>query len=492
MTAAMVSAGICGALVSVAPLVGGALLGTVGLVGWLGLCQRRPEIAFAVVVAFVVFSSHLFAVAYNFGVPGSLIRVAILTKDVLAWLLLAVLATRAVSEKRPAWPLVAVGTYVAICGAFWFLTPSPAPLPVEVQSIRNALIPALALGSVALLTVRERRRVSVLCVRMVAVAAAYALFELTLPRTFLTQVIGIGPYWAEVKDQPLFLDPETQLPWNFAITAGFPRLTGTFGDPLSAGEVLGAALILAVAYRSALRRVNLTIFVISAALLLSFTRNGWLLAAMGLSVFVILRYGVGRALIGAIATVAVTFGAIQVVSPLRTYLSGILSGDDASTLAHQEALQYSLSLNFPLLGLGWGTGGSGAYNTYAAAVTSENSYVVILTQVGWSGFSLLVLLAVLLAGMSVRRQTFVAAGVAVLLAQVVTGLVSENLLTFNGGFLPFATAGLVAAAPRFTSALPRSNQLTDAPATLAKARPPRSDATTEDGAHCPPTSTRLT
>jgi hypothetical protein len=272
LTAVMATA--FGVALVLQPLLGAAAVGLLVIAGWLQLCHRRPALALTFVVATIVFSSHVFALAHVAGVPSSLIRPMIGAKDLLAWTLLAVLALRAMHERRQSWavPLL-VGAFLTLGAVVYVLFDSPAPLAVQVAAMRGASLPVLSLGCVALLSRDERRRVAVASVHVVVIGAGYALVELALPRSFVSETVGVGRYWVEVKDQPLFVDPLTDLPGNFFTSVGFPRLTGTFGDPLSAGEMLGGALVLAVAYRSALRYPNLVTLPITAALLLSFTRN---------------------------------------------------------------------------------------------------------------------------------------------------------------------------------------------------------------------------
>ncbi|WP_170121453.1 O-antigen ligase family protein [Geodermatophilus tzadiensis] len=430
------------------PLLGAAAVGLLVVAGWLQVCHRRPAVALTFITATIVFSSHVFAMAHVAGVPSSLIRPMIGAKDLLAWTLLAVLALRAMQERRQSWavPLL-VGAFLTLGGVVYVLFDSPAPLAVQLAAMRGASLPVLSLGCVALLSRDERRRVAVASVYVVLIGAVYALVELALPRSFVSETVGVGRYWVEVKDQPLFVDPLTDLPGNFFTSAGFPRLTGTFGDPLSAGEMLGGALVLAVAYRSALRHPLLVTLPITAALLLSFTRNGWLLAAAGVTALAAVQYGVGRALLRMAAIVVAIVIASAAIRPLGDYLGGILSGDDASTLGHHSALEYSLQLfqNFPFFGHGWGTGGSAALNTYAEAVTAENAYVAVLTQTGWLIGMMVSFLVLWLCHLAVRNQPLAAIGATVLLVQAVTAFISENVLTFNAGFFPFLTAGLVAA-----------------------------------------------
>jgi hypothetical protein len=209
VAAAVVLAALGGGLVAEEPAIAGGPVAVGLIAGWVVLCRRRPALAFTFVVALVVFSSHAFALAHNVGAPASLIKYAILAKDILCWILFAALAVRLVRERRDAGPLLLVGLFVAICGTFLVLVGSPAPPIVQIQAMRGVLIPMLAMGTVALLRPGERRRVSVLSVYMIAIAAAYALCELLLPASYLTDVIAVGRYWSDVKEQPLFLDPLT-------------------------------------------------------------------------------------------------------------------------------------------------------------------------------------------------------------------------------------------------------------------------------------------
>lgn len=442
----LVLAAGAGAVAAWQPSIAAFLTAVVLVSAWVRLCARRPVAAVGVLVAVVVFSSHALALAYSMGVPASAVRAMIGGKDLLAWSLVIVLAGRALRERRSSWAVpLWIGAFLVSTAAIFVLMPSPAPMGAQLSAIRGAAIPVLALACVALLGQGERRRAGIVTAYVVAVGATYALLELALPRTFLTNTINVGAYWSEVKEQSLFIEPVTNLPGNFFTTSGFPRLTGTFGDPLAAGAVLGAGLILVVAYRPLLRYRNLLLIVVSAALLLTFTRNGWLLAAVGLAALAVRRHGFGRALGWGIGAAIAVLTATWAFPPLNAYLTGVLSGEDASTLAHEAALQQAFQTAIPVIGEGWGTGGAVALNSFAGAVTTENAYAAVLTQIGWVGAVLLGVPLLALGYLTVRGQPLAAVGGAVLLLEAATGIVSENVLTFNAGFLPFVAAGLVAA-----------------------------------------------
>lgn len=437
----------CGTAAAVQPILLLLLGAAVGAAAWARFAYRRPVAAFTVIVGMIVFSSHVFALANQAGVPAGMIRSAIAVKDVLAWLLLAALIIRAVGQRRPlpvVWPLLLVAGTSA---AYLVLGDSYMPLAAQVQSIRGATVAVLALATVALLDPEERRRVAGALVHVVGLGAIYALIELTMPASFVKDVIGVGNYWMDVKEVPRFIDPATGLPGNFFTTQDFPRLSGAFGDPLSAGQVIAVALVLAIAYRASVKHARILIPVLAVALALTFTRNGWLLAALAFVAFSIRRYGLGGTCARLLGVTAAVTAAMQLVEPLNVYISGVLSGTDSSTLGHQQALEESLDTPFSFIGAGWATGGSWAANFNADAVSSESAYVAVAAQVGIIGGLFFLLALFILCRTVLAGQPMAIAGAAIVAALLVSAAISENILTFNAGFLPVAGIGLVAAAP---------------------------------------------
>ncbi|MDL5158968.1 hypothetical protein [Actinomycetospora termitidis] len=427
-----------------------AVLTVVGLVlagGWVALCWRAAHLALLVILVVLIVGSHVLALLHTLGIESGPLRAALAVKDVLAWSMLLLLVLRAVvTRTRIAPALLVIAALAAIVGFLVFGT-SPAPLGVRLESIRGALVPFVSLGCAAFLTTGERRRAAIGFVAVTVPAAVYALVEMTLPSSYLLGVIGVGRFWVDVKGVPLFLDPATGLPGNFFVTSGFPRLTGTFGDPLSAGTIIAAALVVALVYRERLRAPNLCAVILTVALLLTFTRGGWIVAAFGVAALLVVRLGVARAAVVGTAGAVVAGVVALVVTPIRTYLEGILAGRDSSTLAHQEALSAAGRLRFTLWGQGWGTGGTVAQNSFAEAVTAESTYVALLTQIGYVGTLLLALIVVALVVSGLRHSPVAPVGAAMLVALAIGGIVSENMLTFTGAFPVFVGALLLTGAP---------------------------------------------
>ncbi|GLZ51674.1 hypothetical protein [Actinomycetospora sp. NBRC 106378] len=421
----------------------GLLLGC----GWIALCWRAAHAALLVILVVLIVGSHVLALLHTAGVESGPLRAALALKDVLAWSMLLVLVLRAVVTKTRIGPALLVVAAVAVIVGFLVFGTSPAPMSPRLESIRGALVPFVSLGCAAFLTAGERARAAVGFVAVTVPAAVYALVEMTLPSSFLLNTIGVGRFWVDVKGVPLFLDPATGLPGNFFVTSGFPRLTGTFGDPLSAGTILAAALVVALVHRARLRAPTLCAVILTVALLLTFTRGGWVVAAFGVVALLVVRLGPTRAAVVGTAGAVVAGVVALVVTPIRTYLATILAGRDSSTLAHQEALSAAGRLRFTLWGQGWGTGGTVAQSSFAEAVTAESTYVALLTQIGYVGTILLGLLVVALAASGLRRSPVAPVGAAMLVALAVGGIVSENMLTFTGAFPVFVGALLLTGVP---------------------------------------------
>lgn len=411
--------------------------------GWLVVCFRQPRWAALAIVLLVIFSSHVLALAYVLGAPAAVVRNAIAIKDVLAWSLLAILLTRAAFRRTSPVVLAAIGLAVAMAATFFVFQQDVATFNTQVQAVRSVLVGILALGIGQLLDGHERTWVAVNTIRATVVGVVLAAIQLLLPASFVRDRLGVGPYWAEVKGVSAFLDPYTGLPGNFFTSAGYPRLSGTFGDPLSAGMVIAVAIALALAYRDHLNRPRLDLSVLSVGLLLTFTRNGWIVAVFAGGAFIARRYGLGR-LLGAAAIAFAALGlSAALLPPVAAYLSGVLSGQDSSTIVHQQSLADSLSKSIPLIGSGWGMGGAAASITNSDAVSSESAFLAVLSQIGVVGFLILAVATLLIVGVAYRRSAERELLVAVGLAMVVSAFVSENVLTFNAGWIPFLTLSLL-------------------------------------------------
>lgn len=445
-------AGLGGSAIAYAPAAATIAIAVAVAGFWTFLCAWRPATAVVVVVAMVLFSSHLLAVAYAAGAPAGLVRNTILLKDAAAWSLVLVLVFRRVASVDVR-PVLYLAGYITIVVSWFAALQAPVGVLPAFAAIRGALVPVVALAIAALLTSDERASVVPRSIQLGIAAAIYGVVEtLILPASWQTVVVNVGAYWSDVKGASLFLDPATGLPGNFFTAQGYPRLTGPFGDPLSAGMVLASLLVLALAYRQELRRPWFAIGVLGFALLLTFTRGGWILAAMGGAGVLIAQIGVAKAAARLIPAAMAAMLFSYSFAPIREYISGIMNGRDGSTLAHQAALAKSFSADVSMTGSGWGTGGAVALaNGVESAVSTESTLVALATQIGIAGLGLLLLM---LLGLGWRKNLG-AAALGLWVALFVSSLTSENLLAFNAGFVPFLILGLLPTNVRVTRRVDR-------------------------------------
>jgi hypothetical protein len=441
-----------------ADVKGPALDGLVALlvlVPWVWHSARKPGEAAAFLVAVIAFGEEALSLAYRMGVPAEIVRALIASKDLLAWGLLLTLVAKARTARAELMTLK-VATFLGVVAVVFVLHHSAVPMSAQVGEMRAAVVPMLALSIGALLPLDAKRKCASLAVPIITVAAALSLLQLALPASALRSTIGVGNYWSAVKNQPLLLSPSTGLPANFFTSSGFPRLTGCFGDPLSAGEILGAGLVLAGAYRSMLRRPTLQMVILSVALLLTFTRDGWIYALVGIAVLTYQRYGLPRVMSRLIAGLVVAVACIYLVHPINEYVLGIIGGTDSSTGEHAISLAQSFSYHFSVTGYGWGTSGTFAGQSYSAAVEAESVYTDMLEQGGYVFAAALIGCLGWVALDVLRERTVMRPLVwALLLTQVWSGFVSENAIAFNSGFVPFLVIGLITAAPTAIRPPPR-------------------------------------
>lgn len=427
-----------------------ALLAFVAVALWFALCVRSPGAAVAVLCMVVIFSSHVFALMNAAGIPAELLRNAILAKDAMAAILAFALILNAASQEGRFGPALKAMAYLTLVVAVLVAFGGQVSVLSQLTSIRGALIPLFALTIGGLLTNDMRLRAIRIIVPATSVAAVYALYEqLLAPEALLRQVLDIGSYWADVKGQEEFLDPYTGLPANFFTSQGYPRLSGTFGDPLSAGMVLGTVLCLAVIYAPHIRLPYFQVVILGVAFTATFTRGGWVIAACCLTAYVVQRYR-ARSIPILLSGGVFVAGVATVVSPIRNYVLGIVQGGDSSTLAHAAAFSGNLSASYPLLGSGWGTGGAATATTSAAqgvdVVTNESAFVALVAQTGlFIGLVMVVLIYSMTKGPTVAGFSWARRGL--LFGLLVSSVVSENLLTFNGGFIPFLAVWLLTVAP---------------------------------------------
>jgi hypothetical protein len=318
---------------------------------------------------------------------------------------------------------------------------SDQPLESVLLSARNAAVLFVAVVTGLMLQLEERRAVARAVSLVVCGAAVYALVELALPVSFVRDVVGVGDYWATVKDQPFLLDPTgTGLPGNFFTATGERRLSGSFGDPLAAGYVLASAIVLA-GFTRELRWRWVLVSVMATALLLTFTRAGWLLVAGAVvpTLVIHLRGSQGNTKRGLLVGCIAILAGLAAVPKFRDYVVNLAEGRDASTLGHLEALRAVGDYHYSLFGQGLASSGA------SVGAGTESVLVTLALQLGLLGLLLYLIAVVLIAvraGQRWRGECLVASYIGLLVAILITVTVSEQLLTFNAGWPLMLLVGL--------------------------------------------------
>lgn len=402
---------------------------------WLRLCLFRPAAAAVIIVGFAVAWSHVLALTYRISGDAVLVRELVPLKDAAAILLLAALLRRELSSSGAlrALSVTAILLLLALLPAV-ALAVGDSDVSRVGLSLRNVLIPFIAGTTGLLLRDGERRTAVRMSVIIIAVAGAYALVEYAMPMSFVRDVIGVGAYWGDVKQQPFLLDPDGgRLPGNFFTSAGTRRLSGSFGDPLAAGYVLATSIVLGVLSR--MPRVTWAALAVTVpALLLTFTRAGWIIVVCSLAPAVARRFMSGRrpVRVAMTAGVVVAVAALLLLPTSRTYFTNVFTGRDGSTLGHLAALSSLRDHQYSVFGSGMGAVGA------AIGSGTESVFVTIALQAGVLGLILYLAALLTLAVLGARRWRTAGLGreyVGAWLGVVISMIVSEQLLTFNAGWI---------------------------------------------------------
>lgn len=421
--------------------------GILALKLWIQLATRIPSAAVGVIVALVCFSPHVFALLYAHGVPASIDRPLIVIKDVLLYSLLATLlwTQRHRQEVRMAALLTSA---LGILLLLWALrSPPTVPIQIVLLGARDLAVPAVALTIAIALPTDARPRVLRTSLAIIAVAAAYAIFEYVLPVSYLVDVIHVGDYWANVKQQPGYL-------WNFPGVGFLPgntftslspdgtrRLAGSFGDPLAAGYILGVGVIVGLGLRKT-RATLLATLIIGVALALTFTRAGWLIGLFGAIGYLIAARS-RPVLASFVGVVAIAVLGVAVIPSYREYILSVVSGRNGSTLGHLQAVSSALTAHYSLFGGGIGTAGSVAASNpslVAAAHGTESVISSVVLQLGIVAALAYFLIIAWMIRLALKHETTVARQRAIWvgasLGLLVSLLVSEQLTSFNSGIVP--------------------------------------------------------
>lgn len=408
------------------------------------LSAKRPDVAVAVLIGVVCFSSYVFALVYRVGLPAEIVRGLIPVKDVLAVVTVATVAWVARPLPRTVLaPIAAVLILVALGSLAGLIR--GLPLQDVLFSARGMVIAPLGLSLGLLLGAGERVRASRTGAMIVAVAAAVALVEYVLPWSFVTDFLQVGKYWADVKGQPQFLvqiPGAGLLPGNATMdpyTAGAARrLMGPFGDPLSAGVVLAAGLVWTIGNTRKSRGKLPMALVIALALALTLTRAGWILAAVTIVPMVVHRHSQsmrrlsgwasrGRTYLAAFGLVLFVAGALALIPPTRSYIVAQLTGSSSSTSGHLAALFHLRNNGYSLLG--GGVGSSGA----VVGAGTESSAATVVLEIGIVGGLAYLILNAILVWRARERWVPMLSFLGLAVAVLISWAVSEEWLTYNAG-----------------------------------------------------------
>jgi len=426
----------------------GSAVGLIALIFWFRFAVYRSGPALVALVGMVAFSSHILALLYNAGMPAPAVRFLILSKDILTYTLLIALMWLRRRDRGMGVYVVCGACLVVLLSVWTFPTIGTIPLQTLLLSLRDLLVPAVAILIAVALPENERRRALLGAYIVIAFAAIYALIEYALPPSFLTDVIHVGQYWRDVKLQPRFL-------WNYPGIGLLPgnsfvsldanstrRLAGSFGDPLAAGYLLAIGITIGLALPKTRLRI-LALGPIAAALALTFTRAGWIIALLGVCGFVFSARS-RRVVAAGIGVFALSPLIILAVPAFRAYILAILNGQNGSTLGHLQALTASLAAHYSILGRGVGSTGAVAAGSAALDASSQATESVLATialqlgglgAIGYGALLAIIVVTALRREASQRRPMSgvwigTAGGLALSL------VVSEQLISFNSGFIP--------------------------------------------------------
>jgi hypothetical protein len=382
-------------------------------------------------------------------------RSLVVVKELLLAVVLAYAAGRAAWVWRRPLPapvvwLLAYGVW-AVLRIGLGLALGDESLVANLRLVRSVLFPVgtvLAGFLVGLLAPTVPARYVRFTVAGIAVCAAVSLALYFLPSDeFWLNEVNIAAYNVEVKG-----DLEWTVLSNLGVSGSAAgrlafqalsafRLFGTFGDPLTAGMVLGLA-VLALAARPRLSPGTLgAAALIAAALFLTFSRSAWVLAGVGFTYLALTQRRPGR-LLAVAGAAAVLWLA---VAPLRQFVFTTLAAFEFETSDVYHALAI---LNFysPAMLRVENLLGAGALDATAQTWVLENGLAYLTVQFGLPALVTFVGLCVsaerYLRRRSAPEELVPRLGAACALASLVVANFSFYALSFTAYFGIWSIVGL--------------------------------------------------
>src|SRR5688500_6740776 len=136
-------------------LVASALIAGGLILAWVQFSWRRPDLSALAVLFITLVSAHVLALAFRAGAPSEVVRGLIPLKDVLAVVLVMVLATRAIRLHRWSRSLTLVVVLFVVVGGLGSVGLAGWPTSDVVLSARNVTVAVVGLLTGLLLTDRE-------------------------------------------------------------------------------------------------------------------------------------------------------------------------------------------------------------------------------------------------------------------------------------------------------------------------------------------------
>ena len=416
---------------------------------------------------------------WELGVRGTWLDVAAAWKEAILLVALLVVAFHVRHKPAVMAADVLAASYAIVIAVYWLIPQDvlggEATARGELLALRHHLFPvaAYALGRLVAVAWAERGRVGGFVVLAAVVVAVVGLFDLTFVSLQAWRDSGVPGWYGE----QLGLDYEglSGLPENWVYNTGdeenpIRRLVSTFLSPLASAYTLVVALIYVVSrplrwWWAALAAL------LYVALLYTHTRAAFAALAFGLVVLAVAQRRVAPAVLGLASIVA---GALFLVAypsigPTTSYTpdeleflrqnakedgppieGGRFPTEDASTESHWENLREGVRLviEHPQ-GHGLGNAGVVAKRTGVDIKAGESTYAELGVDAGVAGVLAFVLWSVaILAGLWRREAWLFAAFATVLALGVQTDVIGIHWLAFT----VWAAAGLALGLPRTTSA----------------------------------------
>jgi hypothetical protein len=422
-------------------------------------------------LAWMALQTPVAVIAFEYlHVSARVAQAILLTKDVWAAALFAVLLARHYREVRFRWYdwfalayAILVGVYSIVPAALG----SHLPALAVIASARELLVPVELYGLGRLAAYAGVSPLSV-ARSFLAVAAAAAIFSVgafvLLPQTFWQTTYDLLGFVYNVQG----ITTATSL-WGASILGGygnslfFLRAVGPFTHPVGTGVYFALPLTLALCAvwtGDRHRKAGLAVAVIGLvlfwlAVLTPISRGIWI----GLGGAVLVTGLVLQRLRLAALTIVFFVVVVALVPPFSYAISSAANGSDGSTIAHTDAINRDLQV-MSANPLGFGVGQGDQYGTIFAAAAGadaagvgENMYFTTYASVGPLGlFAFAVWLVALLFGLLAQVRPRLPAWLPVglgagLLAEAAAAMTASTLMRFTTGASIMLLVGLVMAEP---------------------------------------------